>query len=114
MSSNKHNVNHEDISIDEFLSILNKGEIKLKQIMVGEKSLLDGVQLKNTNLPKNILIGPLIKGNNIILPDGNTKLEKNDILVLLGKEKDISDIKALVESLSIFGKVKKFFQKFIN
>lgn len=108
-NKNKDSLLHEDISIDEFLEILKKGNIRLKQVTVENHSLLDGVQLKNTTLPKNILVAFLIRENNVTLADGNTYLEKNDVLILLGKEEDLDKIKAQLKGLSRLVKIKYFF-----
>ncbi len=98
----------EDISIEEFMKILKKGGIKLKQLRVEDHSMLEGRRLKETNLPKNVLVGPLIKNDIAMLPDGNTLLEKNDILILLGTENDINITKSQLTGMHGIGKVLNF------
>lgn len=102
---------NEDMKAEDFFSILQKGSIKLKQVVVEEKSQLDGVLLKKTNLPKNVMIGPLVKGETVILPDGNTRLEKGDLLTLLGTEDDIRDTKAQLEAPTKFSRLIQFFKR---
>jgi Trk K+ transport system NAD-binding subunit len=103
--SKKTVIVHEDVTSEEFLRILGKGEIKLKQFVVGEHSPLDGIPLRHTNLPRDVLIGPLIRKECVILPDGNTILEKDDIIILIGKEEDINDTRNQLASVSVVGRV---------
>lgn len=84
------NILNEEISEQEFINILKKGEIKMKQFAVGKNSLLDGLQRKMIILPKNVLMGPVLREDQVMLPDGDTLLENGDIIIFLGYEKNLN------------------------
>jgi len=47
------------------------------------------MELKWTNFPKVVLIGPVATKKKVILPDGDTRLKHGDILIILRTEKDL-------------------------
>ncbi len=61
----------------------------MKRIIVWSHSRLDGMELKWTNFPKVVLIGPVATKKKVILPDGDTRLKHGDILIILRTEKDL-------------------------
>lgn len=105
---------NEKISEQEFISILKSGDIKMKRLIVGGHSKLDGLQLKFTGLPKDVLMGPLIRENKVILPDGDTKLEHGDVIILFGKEKDLDITKELLSPVSIWTRFRVALKKLIK
>ncbi len=99
------------ITLEQFGEILNAGDFIIRKFIVGKHSLLDGVLLKNSNIPVNILIGPLVREKEIILADGNTILRNNDILVLVGKKDDIEIFKNQLKEITVFKRAKNFINK---
>ena len=108
--SSLHNGDN-NISLDQIGEILEAGDFIVRKFIVGKHSLLDGVLLKNSNIPDNILIGPLIREDEIILADGNTVLHNNDIIILIGKRDDIGIFKGQLEGITTLKKVKNFINK---
>lgn len=106
LNNDEHNV-----SLEQFGEILETGDFVVRKFIVGKHSLLDGVLLKNSNIPVNILIGPLIRENEIILADGNTILLNNDILILVGKKDDIGIFKGQLKEITTLKKIKNFIFK---
>jgi len=106
LNNDEHNV-----SLEQFGEILEAGDFVVRKFIVGKHSLLDGVLLKNSNIPVNILIGPLIRENEIILADGNTILLNNDILILVGKKDDIGIFKGQLKEITTLKKIKNFIFK---
>lgn len=94
-----------DVSIEQFAEILSEGGFVIRKFIVGKQSALDGVLLKNTNFPKNVLIGPLVREDKVILADGNTTLQNNDVLIFIGMEKDIDLIKNQLQRVSWFRRI---------
>ncbi|HSM48331.1 MAG TPA: TrkA C-terminal domain-containing protein, partial [Draconibacterium sp.] len=47
-----------------------------------------GKQIVQLGLPKTTLISFILRGNNYIIPDGSTILQKNDKLFILSENKD--------------------------
>lgn len=107
-----NNIN-DQITFNELSEILQKGDIKLRKFIIGKHSLLDSIQLKNTSLPKNVLVGPLVREDKVILPDGNTVLRNGDMLVLLGREEDIKLTEEQMKGVTFLARIKDFVLKLL-
>lgn len=105
---------NEKISEQEFISILQKGDIKMKRLIVGGHAKLDGLQLKFTGLPKDVLMGPIVRKDTIILPDGDTTIKHGDVIILFGKDKDLDITKELLSPIGIWTRLKMRIKKFIS
>ncbi len=71
-------------SIENAYSILN-GEYEVIEAEIIETSELINKELKNSNLPEEIRIGAILRGEEIIIPRSNFVFEKNDTVVFLAK-----------------------------
>lgn len=58
---------------------------------------LIGVALKDLKIRKNILICSVVRGRQVIIPDGGTTIELNDSVVVISKEHRFSDIRDILE-----------------
>lgn len=58
---------------------------------------LIGVPLKELKIKKNILICSVVRGRQVIIPDGNTTIETGDSVVVVSKEHRFSDIREILE-----------------
>ena len=58
---------------------------------------LIGVPLKDLKIRKNILICSVVRGRQVIIPDGSTTIELNDSVVVISKEHRFSDIRDILE-----------------
>lgn len=58
---------------------------------------LIGVPLKDLKIRKNILICSVVRGRQVIIPDGGTTIELNDSVVVISKEHRFSDIRDILE-----------------
>ena len=56
-----------------------------------------GVPLKDLKLKKDILICSVVRGGQVIIPDGGTTIELNDSVVVVSKEHRFSDIREILE-----------------
>jgi len=97
----------ENVTEQELIEILKTGNIKMKRLTVGVHSRLDGIELKWTSLPKDILIGPIVRKNEVILPDGDTKLKNGDVIIIFGSEKDLDIIKELLLAEGLMARIKR-------
>jgi len=75
---------------------LDMGDGRIEQILVDESSLLADKKLAEIKLPKAVLIGTILRQGEVIIPDGQTILQKGDKVTLLGKKEDVE---AVVEQL---------------
>ena len=81
------------LKIDDFIdprmntvsSILN-GEYEIIEAEIIETSELLNKELKNSNLPDEIRIGAVLRGDEVIIPRSNFVFKKQDIVVLLAKK----------------------------
>ena len=71
-------------SIENAYSILN-GEYEVIEAEIIETSELINKELKNSNLPEEIRIGAILRGDEIIIPRSNFVFQKKDIVVFLAK-----------------------------
>lgn len=103
---NKEKIN-DNITGQELIQILESGNIKMKRLTVGVHSRLDGIELKWTNLPKNVLIGPILRKKDVILPDGDTRLRHGDALIIFGSGEDLEITKELLLAEGIITRIKR-------
>jgi len=74
---------------------LEQGGGTIKQIEMKEKSPLCGKKLKELTLPSEVLIGTIVRGEEVIIPDGNTELLPNDKITIMGKKEEVLETVAL-------------------
>jgi trk system potassium uptake protein len=72
-------------SIENAYSILN-GEYEVIEAEIIETSDLINKELKNSNLPDEIRVGAILRGEEVIIPRSNFIFKKEDIVVLLAKK----------------------------
>lgn len=74
------------------VSLLEGAKAEAIEIVVSEKSSLIGRKLKDAKLPEDILIGALLRGNELIIPDGNNALQAGDRAVIFTLPKLVKTI----------------------
>ena len=72
-------------TIENAYSILN-GEYEIIEAEIIETSELVNKELKNSNLPDEIRIGAVLRGEEVIIPKSNFVFKKEDIVVLLANK----------------------------
>jgi trk system potassium uptake protein TrkA len=72
-------------TIENAYSILN-GEYEIIEAEIIETSELVNKELKNSNLPDEIRISAVLRGDKVIIPRSNFIFKKQDIVVLLAKK----------------------------
>ena len=77
-------------TIENAYSILN-GEYEIIEAEISETSELINKELKNSDLPDQIRIGAVLRGDEVLLPRSNFVFKKEDIVVFLAK-KDFLEI----------------------
>lgn len=68
---------------------LEKGGGVLEQVDLSLHSPAKGCKVKDLNLPPEVLLGPLVRDKELIIPDGDTVLQEGDQVTLMGKKKDV-------------------------
>ena len=72
-------------TIENAYSILN-GEYEIIEAEIIESSELINKELKNSNLPDEIRVGAILRGEEVIIPRSNFIFKKEDIVVFLAKK----------------------------
>jgi trk system potassium uptake protein len=81
-------------TIENAYSILN-GEYEIIEAEIIETSELINKELKNSNLPDEIRIGAILRGEEVIIPRSNFVFKKDDTVVFLAKK----DFLQIVENM---------------
>jgi trk system potassium uptake protein len=81
-------------TIENAYSILN-GEYEIIEAEIIESSELINKELKNSNLPDEIRIGAILRGDEVVIPRSNFIFKKEDVVVFLAKK----DFLQIVENM---------------
>ena len=65
------------------------------RVLIGTGSPLAGRFLSDADLPVSIIVTTIQRKRDLVVPNGSTKLEAGDELVLLGSSRDIDSIRAI-------------------
>ena len=87
-------------TIETAYSILN-GEYEVIEAEIINTSELINKELKNSNLPEEIRIGAILRGEDIIIPRSNFDFKKKDIIVFLAKRDHLSIVENMFRISSI-------------
>lgn len=75
----------------EFKEALDNAGGSLEYVQVLEHSPLCGKTLMEIDIPDEVLAGLVIRKGTVVIPDGDTRIELNDRIVLLGKKDAVID-----------------------
>ena len=81
-------------TIETVYSLLD-GEYEFIEAEILENSELINKTLKDSNLPKEIRIGAIVRKNKVIIPKSNFKFEKKDLVVFLTKRDQLNKVENL-------------------
>jgi len=79
--------------IQKFSDELAESDAIIEQVLVSEKSISINKTLKELLLPKQALISAIKRDDEIIIPDGNTKILVDDVVTIIGKKNDVQKVK---------------------
>ncbi len=79
------------------VSLLLGGEAEVTELIVGDNPAVIGKSLAELGLPKGIIIGAIVHGGQVIIPNGSTVINPLDRLIIFCLTKD-------VEALDVFMK----------
>ncbi len=85
--------------LKEFKKDLELGDGAIEQLVIDEKSKILGKKLMEIQFPENVLVGAIVREEKVIIPDGNTVIQKGDKVTLLGEKEDVKGaVKMMAES----------------
>jgi len=79
--------------IQKFSDELADSDAIIDQVRVSEKSVSVNKTLKDLLLPKEALISAIKRDEEVIIPDGNSKILANDLVTIIGKINDVQKVK---------------------
>ena len=78
---------------------LEDGRLHIAEAAILHNSRLIGKKLWELNLPKEIIIGCILRGNHSLIPRGDTSVKEGDILFMLTSDKQkLNAVKGLTKS----------------
>jgi uncharacterized protein with PhoU and TrkA domain len=82
----------DDYVVNKLSDELTAAGAVIDQVKVSEKSNVNQKLLKEILLPKQALVSAIKRGDELIIPDGNTMFVKDDLVTVIGKESDVAKI----------------------
>lgn len=70
---------------------LEEGGGTIEQVEITGDSPVLNKKLKSVKLPKEVLVGTILRKDHVIIPDGTYVFEKEDKETLLGKKEDVKE-----------------------
>ena len=81
-------------TIDTVYSLLD-GQYEFLEAKILEASELINKSIKDSNLPKEVRIGAIVRKNKVIMPKSSAVFEKDDVVVFLSKRDQLKEIENL-------------------
>lgn len=78
-------------------------EAQLMEFKVTQESPIAHKKIKNAGLPKGVTIVDIMRGENSVIPDGNTQLKPEDIVTVIARMGTVKQVKKLFEKKKRFG-----------
>ena len=85
----------------ETVYTLLDGEYEFIEAEVLETSELISKSIKNSNLPKEIRIGAIVRNKNVVIPKSDFKFEKKDLVIFLSKREHLPKVESLFRISSL-------------
>ena len=95
------NIMEENALMDEMMKILplEEGRLHIAETAILHHSSLIGKKLWELNLPKEIIIGCILRGDQSLIPRGDTSIKEGDILLMITSDKQkLNAVKELTKS----------------
>jgi trk system potassium uptake protein TrkA len=75
---------------------IGEGRIQIAEVLISDNAPAVGKKLWEINLPKEVIIGCILRGDTAMIPRGDTRILAGDVLVLIsGNGQEITAIKEL-------------------
>ena len=77
------------------LSVLNQGDARILEMKVSATSKIAGKSLKKVHFPRNTLVGAIVRGDKVIIPQGDDGIRTDDSLIIFAKNEEVSRLMEL-------------------
>jgi trk system potassium uptake protein TrkA len=78
------------------LSFLKQGQAEVMEVAVSSDAAIAGKPLKDAGLPRNSLIGTIIRGAEVIIPHGQSVVRENDRVVVFSEADAVPAVQKLL------------------
>ncbi|NOY79050.1 MAG: hypothetical protein GXO76_14455 [Calditrichaeota bacterium] len=75
--------------VKELRKDLESGGGAIEQVIIYDYSPVVGKKLKDVELPKEVLVGTILREETVVIPDGTYEFKVGDKVTLLGKKDDV-------------------------
>lgn len=82
-------------SVMNALYKIAEGHAEAMEFVVGPSTHYLGVPLKSLKLKKGVLIAVVVRGNQVIIPEGSTYMQEGDTVVVVARDSGIMDLNAI-------------------
>ena len=92
------NIIEQQAFVDKMTNIIPiaEGHVRIAEIPVCADAPIAGKKLWEVNLPQDVIIGCVLRGEKVMIPRGDTRILAGDMLVLIaGNATEIADIEVL-------------------
>jgi trk system potassium uptake protein TrkA len=76
---------------------IGDAEAEVIEAQVLSTSPLAGQVIRDIAFPEGVLVGAVMKGNKIIKPNGDVRMEEGDVIVLFALTKDVPEVERLLQ-----------------
>ncbi|MEE9523290.1 MAG: Trk system potassium transporter TrkA [Thermodesulfovibrionales bacterium] len=86
------------VRMGEILSLTTVAEDMAEILEAGVKvgALIGGSRLKDAKIPKNSLVGAIIKGEEVLIPSGEDTIEEGDRIIVFVSRESIKDVEKII------------------
>ena len=84
--------------VDQMTTLIpiGEGRLSIVEVAIGENAPVVGKQLSEIQLPKEAIVGCILRQESNIIPRGDTRVLANDVLVLLcSAQQEVTAVHAL-------------------
>ena len=79
-------------------SVIIQGQAEVIEVIAnGEMSMID-IPLSKLELPKGMIVAAIHRGREVIIPDGETRIQLNDRIMIFSLLREISDLEKLLKN----------------
>ena len=72
-------------------------EAEVIEAQVLSTSPLAGKRIRDTDLPEGVLVGAVMKGDEVVKPHGSLRIDEGDVIVLFCMAKDVPEVERLLQ-----------------
>jgi len=79
------------------LTLLKEGKAEVIELIVHSDAKIINTPLKNAKLPKNSIIGAIVRKNDVIIPHGDNIIQADDKIIIFALSSDIKKIERIFD-----------------